>query len=146
MVFVTLVGQGLTLAPLASALGLRADVANEARTRNEARAAAVAAALKRLDELGKDEQLDPRFGQSLRDGLERRATQFQRRVDVLDTSEGGQVPRSPAREAALALRRAIIDAQREEILRWRDAERLPDESLRILQRELDHEEHAVPRI
>ena len=27
---------------------------------------------------------------------------------------------------------------------WRDAGRLPDASLRILQRELDHEEHALP--
>ena len=34
--------------------------------------------------------------------------------------------------------------QREELLRWRDACRLPDASLRILNRELDHEERTVP--
>ena len=42
-------------------------------------------------------------------------------------------------------RRAVIDAQREELLRWRDARQLPDSSLRILERELDHEERTFPR-
>ena len=37
------------------------------------------------------------------------------------------------------MRRAVIDAQREELLRWRDVGRLPDEGLRVLERELDHE-------
>ena len=44
-VLVTLVGQGLTFAPLVRALGLRADEADQARLRNEARIAAVEAAL-----------------------------------------------------------------------------------------------------
>ena len=51
---------------------------------------------------------------------------------------------SPQYEAALRLRRAVIDAQREELLRWRDVGRLPDESLRTLERELDHEEGLLP--
>jgi monovalent cation/hydrogen antiporter len=34
--------------------------------------------------------------------------------------------------------------QRDELLRWRDLGRLPDESLRILERELDHEEGLLP--
>ena len=41
-------------------------------------------------------------------------------------------------------RRSVIDAQREELLRWRDAGHLPDASLRILERELDHEERTLP--
>jgi len=41
-------------------------------------------------------------------------------------------------------RRAVIAAQREELLRWRDAGHLPDSSLRILERELDHEERTLP--
>ena len=40
------------------------------------------------------------------------------------------------------VRREVIDAQREELLRWRDAGHLPDTSLRVLQRELDHEEQG----
>lgn len=51
VVLVTLVGQGLTFAPLVQALGLRADEVDQARLRNEARSAAVEAALARLDEL-----------------------------------------------------------------------------------------------
>jgi hypothetical protein len=41
-------------------------------------------------------------------------------------------------------RRALIDAQREELLRWRDAGRIPDAGLRIRERELSHEEQAFP--
>jgi CPA1 family monovalent cation:H+ antiporter len=37
-----------------------------------------------------------------------------------------------------------ITAQREELLRWRDAGRLPDEGLRVPQRELDLEERLLP--
>jgi CPA1 family monovalent cation:H+ antiporter len=47
-------------------------------------------------------------------------------------------------EAAAQARRDVLDAQRDELLRWRDAGRLPDTSLRILQRELDHEERLLP--
>jgi CPA1 family monovalent cation:H+ antiporter len=38
----------------------------------------------------------------------------------------------------------VIEAQRHELLRWRDVGRLPDESLRKLERELDHEEGLLP--
>jgi monovalent cation/hydrogen antiporter len=34
----------------------------------------------------------------------------------------------------------MIGAERDEILRWRDAGGLPDRGLRLLQQELDHEE------
>jgi NhaP-type Na+/H+ and K+/H+ antiporter len=44
----------------------------------------------------------------------------------------------------VAARREVIDAQREELLRWRDAGQLPDSSLRVLERELDHEERTLP--
>lgn len=50
---------------------------------------------------------------------------------------------SPAFESALSARHRVVDVQREELLRWRDAGRLPDASLRILERELDHEEYAL---
>ncbi len=44
----------------------------------------------------------------------------------------------------MQVRRAAIEAQREELLRWRDAGQLPDEGLRRLERELDHEERMLP--
>jgi CPA1 family monovalent cation:H+ antiporter len=37
-----------------------------------------------------------------------------------------------------------IEAQRQELLRWRDAGRLPDEGLRVLERELDIAAGAHP--
>jgi hypothetical protein len=37
---------------------------------------------------------------------------------------------------------SLVDAQRDELLRWRDAGRLPEASLRVLERELDHTEHT----
>ena len=108
VVVVTLVGQGLTFAPIARALGVRADPADAALVRTQARAASVQAGLARLDQLAGD------------DGIARPTL------------------------AALQARRAVIDAQREELLRWRDAGHLPDASLRILERELDHEERTIP--
>jgi CPA1 family monovalent cation:H+ antiporter len=39
----------------------------------------------------------------------------------------------------------VIEAQREELLRWRDSGMLTDEGLRVLERELDHEERLAER-
>jgi CPA1 family monovalent cation:H+ antiporter len=145
-VLVTLVGQGLTFAPLVRALGCRADQADEARLRNQARIAAVEAGLARLDTLQEDQHdaVDDQAIASLRTQLRTRLDRYRRRLDVLNTAEGGEIPLSPTYEAALRLRRAVLAAQREELLRWRDGARLPDEGLRILERELDHEEGLLP--
>jgi hypothetical protein len=128
------------------ALGCRADQADEARLRNQARIAAVEAGLARLDSLQEEEHdaVDDRAIAALRAQLRTRLDRYRRRLDVLSTAEGGEIPLSPTYEAALRLRRAVIAAQREELLRWRDGARLPDEGLRILERELDHEEGLLP--
>jgi CPA1 family monovalent cation:H+ antiporter len=144
VVVVTLVGQGMTFAPIVRAVGLRADAADEARLRNEARAASVSAALLRLDELAAEDDLDEDMVEALRANLEQRKERYRRRINLLDAAEDGSVPVSPRYEAAVRARRSVIDAQREELLRWRDAGRLPDASLRILERELDHEERTLP--
>jgi Na+/H+ antiporter len=145
-VLVTLVGQGLTFAPLVRALGCRADQADEARLRNQARIAAAEAGLARLETLQSEEHdaVDDQAIGTLRAQLTHRLDRYRRRLDVLETAEGGDIPLSPTYEAALRLRRAVIAAQREELLRWRDGARLPDEGLRILERELDHEEGLLP--
>jgi CPA1 family monovalent cation:H+ antiporter len=145
-VLVTLVGQGITFAPLVRALGCRADQADEARLRNQARIAAAEAGLARLQSLQEDDHddVDDHAIETLRAVLRARVDRYRTRLDVLDTAEGGDIPLSPTYEAALRLRRAVIAAQREELLRWRDGARLPDEGLRILERELDHEEGLLP--
>jgi CPA1 family monovalent cation:H+ antiporter len=144
VVLVTLLGQGITFAPIVRAGGLRADAAGAARDRNEARVAAVEAALNRLDQIVHDDVVPEDSADALRTSLKTRLTRYRRRLSVLESAEDGEIPVSASYEAALRARRAIIDAQREEILRWRDAGRLSDESLRTLERELDFEERALP--
>ncbi|TFV80794.1 Na+/H+ antiporter [Blastococcus sp. CT_GayMR20] len=145
-VLVTLVGQGLTFAPLVRALGLRADQADEARLRNQARMAAVESALELLDEAAheKHDDVEDQAIIALRAQMNARLARYRARLELLENAEAGEIPMSPQYEANLRLRRAVIGAQRDELLRWRDLGRLPDESLRILERELDHEEGLLP--
>ncbi|MCW6003386.1 Na+/H+ antiporter [Micromonospora sp. CPCC 205371] len=146
VVLVTLVGQGLTFAPIVRALGLRANETDQARLRNEARAASVEAALATLDELEDQEHDDIHIDviETMRGQLGARLHRYQGRLDLLRETDSADLPVSPRYEAALHVRRVAIDAQREELLRWRDAGRLPDEGLRVLERELDHEERLLP--
>jgi Na+/H+ antiporter len=142
LVLITLLGQGVTFAPLLRLLGLRADVVDAARLRNQARSAAVGAALARLDQVAEEDHLPEQSVAEVRRSLLARQQRYQRRLAYLeDNPDGGQ---SEAYQRAARVRRGIIDAQHEELLRWRDAGRLPDESLRVLQRELDHEERTLP--
>jgi Na+/H+ antiporter len=146
VVLVTLVGQGITFAPLVRALGLRANEADKVRLRNEARSASVQAALDRLDEIKhqQHDNVEDHAIDNMRRQLDQRLERYRRRLDLLDQADSDEVPRSPQYEAALQVRRSVIDAQREELLRWRDAGRLSDEELRVLERELDHEERLLP--
>jgi CPA1 family monovalent cation:H+ antiporter len=146
VVLVTLVGQGVTFAPLVRMLGLRANEADKVRLRNEARSASVQAALDRLDEIDheKHDDIEDQAIDAMRRQLGHRMERYRRRLDLLDKSDSDEVPVSPQYEAGLRVRRAVIDAQRDELLRWRDADRLSDEGLRVLERELDHEERLLP--
>ena len=144
VVVVTLVGQGLTFAPIARALGVRADPADAALVRTQARAASVQAGLARLDQLAGDDGISRPTLAALRASLDQKARRYRQLLDRLEAGEDPPPTASPEYEAALQARRAVIDAQREELLRWRDAGHLPDASLRILERELDHEERTLP--
>jgi len=147
VVLVTLIGQGLTFGPLVRRLGLRANQTDLARERNEARSASVQAALARLDEIQQQQHdhVEDKAIENMHRQLEQRLERYRRRLDLLERSDSDQVPSSPQYEAALMVRRAVIDAQREELLRWRDAGRLNDDGLRVLERELDHEELLLPK-
>ncbi len=146
VVLVTLVGQGLTFAPLVRALGLRANQADEARLRNLARISAAEAGLQRVHELAEEDHddVEDHAIAGIRTQLDTRLARYRRRLDLLENAEDGEVPMSPQYEAAVRLRRSVIEAQRDELLRWRDVGRLPDESLRTLERELDQEENLLP--
>jgi Na+/H+ antiporter len=145
VVLVTLVGQGLTFGPVVRRVGLRAAAADSARLRNEARAAAVQAALSRLAQLQEDDGVSDEVLAPLRHSLNHRLERYRRRVDLFEAAEDGEMPVSATYDAAIRARRAAIDAQRDELLRWRDNGSLPDVMLRELERELDHEENTLPR-
>lgn len=142
VVLVTLIGQGSTFGPVARALGVHAKAVDELRLRNRARTAAVRAALDALDELSQGSEADARAIDAVRKQLCTRLERYQRRLDLLSDSD--DLPSHPEYEAAVAIRRAAIDAERDELVRWRDAGMLPDRSLRVLERELDHEEVMLP--
>ncbi|MFI5897645.1 Na+/H+ antiporter [Actinoplanes sp. NPDC051513] len=147
VVIVTLIGQGLTFAPLVRWLGLRANKNDLARERNEARSAAVQAALDRLDEIRHEEHdhIEDRAIETMSKQLTVRLERYRKRLDLIEKADSDEVPVSPQYEAALAVRREVIEAQREELLRWRDSGKLTDEGLRVLERELDHEERLAER-
>jgi monovalent cation/hydrogen antiporter len=145
VVLVTLVGQGLTFAPLVRALGLRANAADQARLRNRARQAAAQAGLDRLTELQREEhdEDDERAIAALRVELQARLARYQERLDLLKDAES-EVPYNPRYEAAVRVSREVLAAEREELLRLRDAGRLPDSGLRVIEHELDHQEGLLP--
>src|ERR1700744_837899 len=147
IVVVTLVLQGVTFAPIVRALGVHADPADVASVRNDARAASVQAGLTRLDPLPEGPAGPDHGLEGLRSTLQIRLRRYQATAaEDEDDWDGPEVsaPGSPEHEAVRWARRAVIDAQREERLRWRDAGWLPDSSLRVLERELDHEERTFP--
>jgi Na+/H+ antiporter len=142
VVLVTLLGQGTTFGPLLRWLGLHSDAQDLARLRHRARIAATDAAIARLDQLAEEGDVPEAIAADLRKLLTARQRRYHSRLAYL--LENPEALRSSDEEAGARARRATIEAQREELLRWRDAGRLPDASLRILQRELDHEERLLP--
>jgi CPA1 family monovalent cation:H+ antiporter len=142
VVIVTLVGQGLTLGPLLRMLGLSAPADDERHMRAAARLAAIDSALRRLEEIGGEDDSDgavvARMGAMYR-GRRRRAQE--RLAWVADPTP--EETRQDTIEAFGRLRRALLDAEREELVRWRDSGRITDAGFRALQRELDHEEGTL---
>jgi CPA1 family monovalent cation:H+ antiporter len=143
VVLVTLVGQGLTFGPLLRRLGLKSDPVEDAHLRHEARLAAIRAALRTVDDMQAGHEIPSSVADRLRTSLRRRAETDEHVFEMWSAAidEGGWTPEL---EAAVRAQHAVIDAQREELVRWRDGGRLSDDLLRTLQHELDHEESVLP--
>jgi CPA1 family monovalent cation:H+ antiporter len=147
VVLVTLVGQGVTFAPLLRRLGVRANPVDAVRVQNRARLAAVESALRTLPDIAGDEDVPPGVVEDLRRQLHAQQRRYQARIDAVNAIElppSGDLEMPPAYEAALRARRAVIDAQRAELVRWRDSGRLGDRALRQLETELDLQERILP--
>ncbi len=144
VVLVTLVGQGMTFEPLLRRLGLQANEAEDMQVRHKARLAAMAAAMRTVNDMQANHEIPADVAAGARTSLHRRADRHEKLYSMLADTDG-EVGWTPEMEASVQVQHAMIDAQREELIRWRDSGRLSDSCLRTLQHELDHEESIIPR-
>jgi CPA1 family monovalent cation:H+ antiporter len=142
VVLVTLVGQGLTLGPLLRWLRLPSSGPERQLRLAEARLAAAQAGAERVEELILEEDVPPVIADRARASARAAIEHYTRRRGDLNLTDLG------AAESVISLlarlRRLRIEAAREELVRWRDAGRLSDRNLRLLDRELDLEEGPGP--
>jgi CPA1 family monovalent cation:H+ antiporter len=128
VILVTLVLQGLTLAPLTRALGL-ADAAGPNAEEEEARRVILETALRRLDEIREAEKAD--FVRVFEDlelhYRDRLATLIKEETDMRSALYGRYIE----------LSRELLQVERRTAIRLRNERRINDELLRQIERELD---------
>jgi CPA1 family monovalent cation:H+ antiporter len=142
VIAVTLVGQGLTLAPLMRWLRIEGErdwSPDEAIGRLEA----AQAALDRLDELEREGRIND---ERLRRMRELYRARFRRCMAVIggDGDEARGEAAHDTIERYSALRRELIGVERDAILGLRDDGRLRQDTMRLIQRDLDLEEARLP--
>jgi CPA1 family monovalent cation:H+ antiporter len=134
VILATLVVQGLTLPWLIRWLRLT-DTGAEESEENQARFAASQAALERLDALAPEAGVPPYVVEHLRVQYTHQADRYLARFDPHDDG---------ARETYIAavhrLKRELVRAQREVVVKLRNREAISDDVLRRIQRDLDLEE------
>jgi CPA1 family monovalent cation:H+ antiporter len=133
VIIATLVGQGLTLPVLIRVLGVRAGD----ETADEERAARLVAAQAAVDRIGRLRRDWADHGEL----LDQLHAQYEHRVSHIEPD--GSAPGDEAEQELLEhrlIRRAVIDAEREAVIRLRDDGHLSDEAMRRLERDLDLEE------
>jgi Na+/H+ antiporter len=136
VILVTLVGQGLTLAPLIDRLGVTDD-GSEEREEVMARIRLAEAALARIEELNEQEWARP-------DTLERVRGQYDYRRRRFAAREDGDQDRYEERTSAYQrVMYELFDAQREELIGLRNRGDISDEVRRRVERELDLEESRL---
>jgi len=136
VIFVTLVGQGLTLPPLIKVLGL---TAHESWSPEEAvaRLAAAQAALDRLDEI---ENSDPGIPENVVQRLrELYQARFARCVAAL-SGQDGEVSIEDPLKGYRRVREDLIEKERDALLELRGDGRLRQDVFRRIQRDLDLDE------
>jgi len=130
VIFVTLVGQGLTLPPLIRLLGVTGGNTTE-REEARARLAAAPAALERLDALASRDGVPKDMIEGLRARYAQRVERLNDEPDDVDEDWF---------HAYRDVRRDLLDVERRTIVDLRDRDEINDEALRSIQRELDLEQ------
>ena len=139
VILATLVGQGLSLAPLIRVLHLQEDGSRE-REHAQAHLTAVHAALERLDELCMQPWVPEEYLTHLRSVYEQKIEDYTRRLNESGGTDGQDGDRQ---EAKLRLRQELLTAERAAVIQLRDQGRIDDEVLRQVERELDLEEQQI---
>ena len=140
VILTTLLLQGLTYGRVLRALGLRPDRQGTLLAQAAAQQAAARVAIARLDEAVADDPDAEEVAEQLRLLTRTRAdARWERLAEVRDEHE--ETPSATWRR----LRGIMLEAERAELLRLRDAGQLPDEAMREMQRTLDLEEAVVTR-
>jgi CPA1 family monovalent cation:H+ antiporter len=136
VILATLVGQGLTLAPLIRRLGVRDDGAAE-REEVAARIRLAEAAISRTEELGGQEWVRS-------DTLERVRALYDYRRRRFGAREDGDGDEYEERSGNyIRLMYELFDAQREALIALRNSGEISDEVRRRVERELDLEESRL---
>lgn len=139
VIFVTLVGQGLTLAPLIRWLDVSEDGSDEAREELKARLVATKAALARIDELRGEEWTRDETLERMRAAYEFRKRRLAARAGKLEDDDGIE-DRSFAYQTAV---REVLEAQRSAVVRLRDEGTISNDVMHRIERELDLEDERL---
>jgi len=151
VIFVTLVGQGLTLQPLIRWLGIHDDGAPE-KEKIKARLLAAEAAIERIDELAEEdwvyedtaERMRGMYGYRRRRFATRHASATDKRVADFAADLDGDDEDYETRSAAFQrFRRELLEAEREAVLRLRSEGKIGDEVMRKIERDLDLEDSGL---
>jgi monovalent cation/hydrogen antiporter len=136
VILVTLVGQGLTLSPLITKLGIEDD-GQETHEDTLARRRAAEAALVRLDELGEPDWISPESVGRARQMFDYR----ERRFGALE--EGADENFEDRADAWRRLMYDLFDAQRQALLELRNSGEISEDIRRNIERDLDLEETRI---
>ncbi len=131
VIFVTLVGQGLSLIPLLRMLRLEEDGDGERRD-TEVRVAALEAGLARIGELERAQTGD---GEQ-RDVLKRLRDEYENRIDHL-RHHGTGAPETAESRFDHQAQAEVLNAERRAIMELRDRGQIPDEIFRRVQYDMD---------
>ncbi|HWH94528.1 MAG TPA: Na+/H+ antiporter [Baekduia sp.] len=135
VIIVTVVGQGLTLGRLIAWAGIFDDEETVAEQEARARIAASQAALARIAELADEEWVREASADRMRAGYEFRIRRFESR---LDDDDDGEIEEGS--QAYQRLRRKVLEAERQEIVRQRNRGDITDDIMRRIERDLDLED------
>ena len=137
VILVTLVGQGLSLVPIIRLLGLERESALE-REHAQAHLVAARAALSRLDDLASKKWVPQDALTHLRSHYDQKLRTLTEAMESAgDEHFDGHEPGKPR------LRQEVLTAERAAVIGLRDRGRIDDETLRLVERELDLEEQRL---